>query len=444
MSGSSDKFRERINVASESGVAMITVLVMTAVLVVLAIGMYFVAEKEITMSNADMEGSEAFYYAEGGLEAVIDIISTESATDFQLTRMRSDGSADGYGFLMDPNPALRQNPSNPLEMTIGKDTYTVWVDTVDEDGNPCTNCGLDLTTANPAYIQVNAEGRSGEGYRLLQQRVRVETSGYPLSFYIDGDLVANGIPVVSNQSIYIKGNVYGREKIEINGSDIIYGGPAAVYATGTIYDKPTGGNSQIYTADGLPNGSYYSSLYVNDRDSRGPAGNTFSLTEMESTVNTDGLTATQLETLKSQAQARGYYANPEGGVLTIQQGDVPDRDGNLVVFVEFAGGDPADNEVNLKFTWPVGYYGQAFIIVKNGTAKLTGTAIGHLNGVVYCPDGVIRSDGSGNGDFTGLVFGKGLENIGNFEFRMTQSFIEDAPFFAWTVTRETAWKEIDR
>lgn len=436
-------FPTTMTLGSEQGIAMVTVLVMTTVLMVMAIGMYFVATREITMTRADMQGNEAFYYAEGGLEATIDIISTDSATDYQLTQPREDDSADGYGYLMDPDPGQRDDPSAPVEMNIGGGSYTIWVNTVDEDGDSCSGCGLNLASNDPAYIQINAEGRSDDGYRLLQQRVKVQASGYPLTFFIDGDLNANGNPFVSNQSIYVKGNVYGRGTIDVTGSDLMYGGPARVLATGTIYDKANGGNSQIYTADGLPNGNNWNVDYENDRDSRGPAGNTFSLDEMQGTINTDGLTATQLETLKSQAQSNGYYSNPSSGGINVNQSDLPTRDGNVVIFVEYSGGSPSGNEVDLKFTWPSMDTGQALVIVLNGSVKMTGQAIGHMQGVVYCPDGEIRADGGGNGDYTGFVYGKGLVNIGNFEFNMTEDFIDDAPFFAWTVIRETAWKEVD-
>ncbi|MHB0914466.1 MAG: pilus assembly PilX family protein [Thermoleophilia bacterium] len=429
---------------SEQGVAMITVLVMTTVLLVMATGMYFVASSEITMSNADLEGNEAFYYAEGGLEAAIDIISNEAATEYQLTQPRPDDSSDGYGYLMDPSSSQRQNPSNPLEVAIGKDTYTIWVDTVDANGNPCTGCGLNLASSNPAYLQINAEGQSGEGYRKLQQRVRVEASGYPLTFYIDGDINANGNPFVANQSIYVKGNVYGRSKVEVTGTDLIYGGPARVLATGTIYDKANGGNSQIYTVAGAPNGSNWNADYVNDRDSRGPAGNTFSLEELSQTINPEGLTATQLATLKSQAQSDGFYLNPSSGNLQVSQSDLPTRDGNVVVFVEYSGGTPAGNQVDLNFTWPSMSTGQSLVIVLNGSVKMTGQAIGKMHGIIYCPDGNVEAHGGGNGDYTGFVFGKGLTNIGNFEFNMTSDFLTNAPFFAWTVSRETAWTEVDR
>ncbi|RJQ42839.1 MAG: hypothetical protein C4534_09145 [Gaiellales bacterium] len=423
---------------------MVTVLVMTTVLMIMAVGMYFVASREITMSGADMRGSEAFYYAEGGLETAIDIISNESATDYQLTQPREDDSADGYGYLMDPSPGQREDPSNPVEMAIGEETFTIWVNTVDEDGDPCSGCGLNLATTNPAYLEITAEGRSGDGYRKLKQRVRVQASGYPLTFFIDGDINANGNPFVSNQSIYVRGNVYGREKIEVTGTDLVYGGPARVLATGTIYDKANGGNSQIYTATGLPNGNNWDAAYVNDRDSRGPAGNTFSLEELQGIINPSGLSATQLETLKSQAQNNGYYLNPSSGGIQVRQSDLPSREGSVVVFIEYSGGTPSNNLVDLNFTWPSMSTGQALVIVLGGSVKMTGQAIGHMQGIVYCPDGIVEAHGGGNGDYTGFVFGKGLINVGNFEFNMTQEFIDDAPFFAWTVTRETAWREIDR
>jgi hypothetical protein len=63
------------------------------------------------------------------------------------------------------------------------------------------------------------------------------------------------------------------------------------------------------------------------------------------------------------------------------------------------------------------------IIIRNGSVKMTGSAIGDSQGVIYCPDGEVRADGSGGGEFTGFIWGKGATNIGNFNFVMTQEFL---------------------
>jgi len=432
---------------NDEGVALITVIYLTAVLLVMAAGMYFIASREQTMSSADYSGGQAFSYAEGGLENVMNILSF-SATVNQLIQLRPDQSSDGSGYLMDPSPGLRQNPPNPVEMTIGNDRYTIWVDEVDEDGNHCATCDLNLSSgsgAQSAHLLITAEGESSQGYRKLEQRVTVEGSGYPLAFYINGDANMNGGPDISNESIYVRGSFYGREKLTVTGTDQITGGPAGVFATGSIYAKSNGGHSQIYTSSG-GHSSYWSSNYVNDRDNRGPAENIFTVTELNSIFSTAGLSSTQLAALKQQAKTSGYYnGNPGSGVM-ITQSMVPTHSGDVVVYVEFPSGSPTNNEVNLKFTWPTGSYttGKALIIVKNGSVKMTGSAIGNLRGVVYCPDGAVRSDGSGGGTFTGFIWAKGATNIGNFNFMLDSQFVTDPPFFAWKVTRDTDWMEVDR
>ncbi|MEW6019678.1 MAG: hypothetical protein AB1760_16580, partial [Pseudomonadota bacterium] len=147
---------------------------------------------------------------------------------------------------------------------------------------------------------------------------------------------------------------------------------------------------------------------------------------------------------KSMAKTSGYYLNPTSGNLTIQQGDVPDREGDLVVYIEYATGDPEDNTVDINFTWPSMTEGRALIVIRNGGAILTGSAIGSLQGSVYSPDGPVEAHGSGNGNFTGFIWGKGMVDIGNFPFYMTEDFLSDPPFYAWTVVRQTAWTEVDR
>src|SRR5450756_3141951 len=83
---------------NEEGVALITVIILTAVLMMMGAGMYMVASREQTMSSADYEGGQAFYYAEGGIENVIDILNY-SGTETQLTQLRADQSSDGQGYF---------------------------------------------------------------------------------------------------------------------------------------------------------------------------------------------------------------------------------------------------------------------------------------------------------------------------------------------------------
>ncbi|MCL5883091.1 MAG: pilus assembly PilX N-terminal domain-containing protein [Actinobacteria bacterium] len=436
---------EKINWHDEDGVALITVIFLAAILMMMGAGMYFVASREGKMSAADYAGGQAFSYAEGGIENVMNILNY-AGTEYQLTRQRADQSPDGFGYLMDPDPTMRQTPTNPIVMSIGNQNYTVSVDEVDQNGNHCAGCGLNLSNISPAYLLITAEGQSSQGYRKLQQRVQLEPSNYPLTFFIDGDVNMNGSPVISDQSIYVRGNFYGREKLTISGTDQIYGGGAGVRSTGSIYAKSNGGNTQIFTSSGGPS-SYWASNYVNDRDSRGPTGNTFSAAELNNTFSTSGLTASQLAILKSAAKASGYYNGSASGNITIQQNDLPNRAGDVVIYIEYPSGTPNSNEVDLKFEWPnqpTYTTGKALVVVKNGSVKLTGSAIGDMQGVIYCPDGQARSDGSGNGIFTGYIWSKGLTNIGNFTFKMDTQMVGDPPFFAWTVTRDTTWTEVDR
>ena len=227
--------------------------------------------------------------------------------------------------------------------------------------------------------------------------------------------------------------------------DQIYGGNAGVMATGSIYAKSNGGSTEIYTDSGGQS-SYWDANYANDRDNRGPTGNKFTIKALEQIFSTTGLSSSQLAFLKQQAKTSGYYNGDPSGNQMIQQKDVPSRSGDLVVYVEYPSGSPTTNQVDIRFEWPHSPYttGKVLIIIRNGSVKMTGSAIGNSQGTIYCPDGEVRADGSGNGNFTGFVWGKGATNIGNFNFVMTPAFLNDPPFFAWTVTRETAWTEVDR
>lgn len=421
---------------------MMTVVVLAAVLMVIGAGMYYIGTGEQKMSRADEQGGQAFYYAEGGIEDAINILNF-AGTETQMTELRADDSSDGYGYLMDPVAADRQNPSDPLIMNIGDESFTVWADLTDASGNHCTGCGLDVKSDDPAYVLITSEGTSSEGYRKLQQLVKLTPIDYPLTLFVDGDAQVNGTPELYNQSMYVGGDVFGREKILISGDDIVSGEPAAVFATGKINAKSNGDRTAIYEEDGSPS-SWWDIAYQYDRDTNGPTGNRFTFEDLASYPGTSRLSDTQMATLKNMARTSGYYQSASSS-LSLQQSDLPDMDGDIVVYVEFPSGDPESNEVDLKFTWPTaGNDGMALVIIENGSARMTGSAIGDLQGVVYCPDGPVRADGSGNGDFTGFIWGKGMENIGNFPFNMTEAFMDDPPFFLWTITREASWTEVDR
>lgn len=426
---------------------MITVIILSVVIMVLGGGMYILSSRENGMSHADKVGGQAFYFAEGGLENVIDTLNYK-ATEYQLTQPMPDQSSDNYGYLMNPSPDLRQNPpeADRVQMSIGGQTFSVWVDEIDANGSHCINCGLNLESNNPAYLLITAEGRAPGGYRKLEQKVKLQASGFPKTMFIDGDVNANGTVDLTNQSIYVRGSFYGREKLGITGTDQVFGGPAALFATGSIYAKQNGNNSQIYTSSGGQSPQYWSNNYINDRDSRGPSANTFSLAELEDTFSSGGLTTSQLLTLKGMAKTNGYYSNPSSGQITLQQGDIPNHNGNIVIYIEYSGGSPDTNQVNIKFEWPHDPYttGQAWVVVRNGSVMLEGNQMGSFHGTVYCPDGPAKVNGNGSGSFTGTLWGKGLTDIGNFNFTMDAEYFNDPPFFAWTVVRQPDWVEVDR
>ena len=458
---------------------MITTVVLTAVLMVVGAGMFYMATREERMSQADYVGGQAFYYAEGGIENVLDILNY-AATESQLTKVRQDQSSDGYGKLMDPDVADRMLPActdesqtgcqENIQMKIGNQNYTVYVDEVKANNGSwvhCAasdNCGLDLSQPNAkTNLRITAEGQSSEGYRKLQQVVEVKSSNFPLSLYVNGDAVINGETAITDQDIYIRGSLGGRGKLHLDGG--------GVFATGQIYHGKLDTNTQIYSPTSGEQTSYWSAVDpdpIFDRDQNGPNGDTFTSYDLEDEFNTSGLSSTQLAALKSQAKLdncetppfnEGCYLSTGSKNVTIQQSDLPNLDGNLVIYIEFSSGDACTNNADLKFDWPPqGTSGKAMIVVKNGTVTMEGGSIGGLQGIVYCPDGPVTVHGSGNQKFTGFIWGQacpgqenngnqgnpGLTDIGNFDFSMNAAFYEDLPFFAWTVTRLTDWTEVDR
>ena len=148
--------RTKPDLTDEGGVALITVIILTMVLMVMAATMYFEATRENNISVADKAGGQAFSYSEGGIETVLDILNY-AVTESQLTQQRADQSPDRHGYLMDPTVSCRQDPTaggchSGLQMNIGGSNFLVFVDEVDQNGNHCTNCGVNLGTTDPAFL----------------------------------------------------------------------------------------------------------------------------------------------------------------------------------------------------------------------------------------------------------------------------------------------------
>ncbi len=429
---------KRLRPGAESGVAMVTVIIMSAVLLLMGTGMYYVASSEQSMSQGNNVGGQAFYFAEGGLENVLDILNYE-ATEWQLTQPRNGQ------YLMNPDASQRQDNPDPVTVTVGNQTYKVWVDEVDQYGSHCTGCGLVPTSKNPAYLMVYAEGQTSEGYRKLQQQVKLTPTGYPLDFFINGNVTINGNEALTNQSLFVNGYVAGRKFLTVSGTDSTYGMPAGVFATGRIYAN-SNKTGPIYTTSGAEDSKYWNSDYINDRDQYGPTGNPFSTSALQGYFNYGGgLTTSQLATLQNEAQTSGYYNGNASGSLTIQQSDLPDRSGDIVIYVDFPSGNPQKNVADLKFSWPPdpSYTGKALIVVLNGSINMEGGAIGQTTAVIYCPDGSVTAHGSGNQVFNGYVWGDGFTDEANFTFNLSPEMINDPPFFSWTVTRGT-WQQDDQ
>ena len=241
---------------NERGVAMVTVLFVGAALTVMTTTAAFLAVKGLRATSADKSSTQALAAAEAGLER------------FMLDVERG---AVSYATMKEAGCA-----SAPLTLppgTLGPGTYNVALTIYEPTQNPkvpadpwtaANDTAVPCSTRTGNLFAVTATGTQGSGTRVVRQ-VIMSTPGeskFPLGIYAD-NIDANGNPDMDNISVFTRGDVVGRSKISLSGTDSNYqmedvynpttfssfvwsGGlswtspiPAAVHATGEIYAKNT-------------------------------------------------------------------------------------------------------------------------------------------------------------------------------------------------------------
>ncbi len=391
----------------QSGVAMITVLFVGATLTVLTTTAAFMSVRGLQSTSADAQSARAMAAAEAGLER------------FMLDVKRGAISVAGMKEAGCGSPPIVLPPG-----TLGAGSYDVQL-TIYEPGqskkvpdSPWTlaNDGVAPCTPrnSPNLYAVTATGAQGSGTRVVRQVIRAipGKSKFPLGIYADR-IDANGNPDMKNISVFTRGDVVGRGKFSMSGTDPNYtmrdvydesafggfswsGGltwdsniPAAVHATGVIYLK--GANERGREHPPAPHCSandtrFGGFAYQSEWDGSACIGCTndgaltsdtcaglpgypptarFTQADLDRIAQVRNFTEEEYAILKATAQTSGIYCNFAPSVNQCWKNglagpalqhwhtaDLPTTSSTLVAYFDFpASSNPSGNKITWNATW---------------------------------------------------------------------------------------------
>jgi hypothetical protein len=463
---------------------MITVIFAGAALTVMATTAGIMAVRGLRSSTDSKIGSQAVAYAEAGLERFLNELKRGG---FGIAAIMEAGCATppvslpagvvGNGTYVaeltvyDPNqPPAQQVPASPW--TAANDLAA-----------PCI--GRSTSARTPQAYAISSTGTANQGRRVIRGVVTITGAGLPGGVFVN-KVDANGNPDFKNISLFVKGDVSGREKLSFTGNDLVYflgdvypgrsmttPVPAAVHATGVIYLKGEAKGQEHPPNPNCaanPRGTAGQSLWDgsaggNDVTS-GCAGQVgfpptskFTQTDYNrigGATNLPQLDEATYLTLKSSAQASGIYCYiPTTGAASCTKagaainpvpatwvnGSLTGLAANFVAYFEYA---PSSNPLAREIKWdanvgPCESGSSAIVVVRNGGLTMRGGNA--LNGNVVAPEGIV--DVAGGYTVTGGIIAKEIRLRGTSTMQMTPCWTQNSPAAAISVTGGR-WSELDR
>jgi type II secretory pathway pseudopilin PulG len=266
---------------TESGLALVTVLFVGAVLSVVTTGAAYLTVKTLKATSDDQRSAQATSFAEAAIDRLLldvgrgtygwDTIREAGCANAPITlplTSFSNGTYTAVLTIYEPTTA-QKIPASPW--TIANDTMS---------GGPCTAPGRSSVNT-PNTFAITATGTQATGRRVLRQILRISPTSTKLPIGVFANRIdANGSPTLRNVSVITSGDIIGREKIRMEGTDQAYtlkdfycqvptstgcsspvftwgGGmtwsspiPAAVHSTGSIYYRQGGGNRREHPVAG--------------------------------------------------------------------------------------------------------------------------------------------------------------------------------------------------
>jgi len=441
----------------ERGVAMVTVLLVTAVLTGLGVTITQVSLSNLGNAGRDRLSSGALGAAEAGVARAISFIHQNNTNVLKCSpTCASTGGTDTrwkWG-----------NSSTPAEVSLPDGRKAkVWIEPVQPYQPPAYKVGT-------YRIHSTGTAGAGPGKRTLQVTVEVKPLSFPFGVYTREKLNNGGTAAIYNETVLSNACIDNRDKMTFVGIDAYYGIPAAAHSTSYI----TGANLQICDSN-LANvrnndkkaihGAAIGTCNTNfpyDQDNA-PLGGSFPagsgcLSAPNQYTNSSlftidmlqdepynfvprGLTDAQYALLRARAQAQGTYFTTTKPTSWPNAATTP----NVVIYFKIGAGQEVQLNTELNsYAWTTDpsctqQHPGLVLIVEGGDLRINSNA--KLTGAVFVPDGSLTYNGGA--ELVGTVFTKKLTLSGNAQISLNECYTRSTPGGVLDI-KPIRFREVDR
>lgn len=453
----------------DEGAALILTLFATTLVMILGTTILSVTVNNLRTATLARESSEALDAADAGVAQASAYLRTFGVRGIACSPTCAVDAADGRSY------GSRAHPKTVV--LAGGASYEVWVEPV-----------APLPASNPGRYRIHSTGRAGDGVRTLEAEVAIGTRplGLPLALFaksFDG----GGTGAVFQESILTTGCVWSRSHINVSGTDVAYGIPAAVHSsqyisdsnggtgncgpsnkaihkdgtcnTGYPYDHSVQGgvlpaSSACATKTG-PYPTYYSEKYVVPNPSStaltSRIADEATLRRLFS-VPDKPFSDAQLDQLREVARSQGNYWT-SNSYTTPSPADNP----HTVLFFDLTAGGHTGQRVDLNMSGWSRPFGAApgspdckdqslVIVVVGGDVRINANTRVVANIVLTSPSPYGKMNKlNGGAELIGTVYADSMDLTGTGDVKLDPCFVQNlSPSLVDTTLTVTNYREVDR
>jgi hypothetical protein len=442
---------ERIR-RDERGVAMITALLVTAVLTALGLTVTQVAVSNLSNAGRDRVSGGAFGAAEAGVTRAIAYINknnTQALSCWPCTSLTSWGNPDHPQVVSLPDGRTAKVYIHPIQ-PYAPPLYKVGVYRIRSVGNAGT----------------------GPGQRTIEVDVQVRPMAFPLGIFTKNKINNGGTGTVYSESVLSEACIDSRDHLTFVGTDPYYGIPAAAHSAKYITNSNVNGGcdndlTNVYNRDNKAihraSVGHCNATYPFDQDnaplggtfpsgsacSTGPGGYTsssslFTLEMLKADPYNylpRGLTDAQYALLKARAQALGTYYTTSAPPSWPSALNTT----NPVIYFKIPAGQEVSIQTDLNsYAWTAdagcgAVHPAAIIVVEGGDLRLNSNA--NVSGAIFVPDGSLTYNGGAQ--LVGTVFTKQLNMSGNSSITLNDCYAKSTPGGILEI-KPVRFREVDR
>lgn len=435
----------------ERGVAMVTVLLVTAVLTALGVTVTQVSLSNLGNAGRDRVAGGALGAAEAGVTRAISYIHQNNTN------------------IISCSPTCASNPwgnsAAPKSLTFpdGRKA-TVWIETIQPYMPPTYKAGT---------YKIHSVGTagSGPGKRTLEVTIEVKPLNFPLGIYTRYKLNNGGTGAVFNTTVLSHECIDSRDKLTFSGIDSYYGIPAAAHSTAYITRANLQacdnnlGNVWTNDARAIHRAAVgtCSPEFPYDQDNA-PLGGTFPAGSSCTTAANQytssslftpemlkaepynylprGLKDSDYALLKARAQALGlYFTGTPSSTAWPNAATIP----NPVIYFKIPAGQKITLQGELNtYGWTndascLLAHPSLVLVVEGGDLQLNSNA--RIAGAVFVPDGNMVYNGGAQ--LVGTVFASKLHFTGNASVSLNDCYTRGTPGGVLDI-KPLRFREVDR